>query len=198
MRWPWPSPRLPKTLPTPTLWPSIRTPLPSTTTPRPRLQLSTKRPRPSTLLPRWRSKATTARSRSRRSPSPITRLLSKSKSPTPPMVLGACGSRVLVLSLAMPLRQPTSPRGSSRSSWTASSQVLAPLSASFRRWSSSSCSLASWSCAATCPASRSSWTASSASSACLANPSSRCSSPPAAACPPSWQPRRSRTRRIAA
>ena len=134
MRLPWPSLRLPKTPLTSMLWPSTKTPLPSTTMPRPRLRRSTRRPRPSMLLPRWKSKATTARSRSRRSPSLTTRLPSKSKSPTPPMALGACGFRVSALSSATPLRRPTLPRGCSRSSWTVSSQVLAPLSASSRRW----------------------------------------------------------------
>ena len=114
--------------------------------------------------------------------------------PIRPTARGACGSRVWALSSPMPWRRPTSRRGCSPLSTTASSPASAPSSASSRRWSSCSCCWASWSCAATCPASRSSWTASSASSACPVNRSSRCSSLPAAACPPSCPPRPSRTR----
>lgn len=52
--------------------------------------------------------------------------------------------------------------------------------------------------AATWRASRSSWTVSSAASACRARASSRCSSRPAAACPPSRPRRPSRTRKTVA
>ena len=80
----------------------------------------------------------------------------------------------------------TAQSGSRVCSLTVSSPAWARCSALCRRCSCCSSSSHSWNPAATCPVSRSCWTASSASSAFRANPSSRCSSAPAAAFRALW------------